>query len=245
MAALKDSAVRPVGDPHTAARGRDDYALVGVLRTKPGRADAPPTLSMSCSDKIAMWNVLGFQGGLAALLIRPLYIKHIIIGGVPQDEQPSILEDCDRALWRRAGLSARQPAISFTSLEFVHSRASLSSSLGTLCNTSSNESLCWIADSALLREIIVNGYKRGVPPKHQLRTPLLPRISKLALFRLYASLRPVPLRKTYFDVKQSAHEYQAAKLALIGPGGGLHGWKYCGAPWQSFDVEAEIIREGE
>lgn len=53
MAALKDSSPPvppPVGE---ACRGRDGFALHGVLRTKPGRADSPPTKCMSCSDKIA------------------------------------------------------------------------------------------------------------------------------------------------------------------------------------------------
>ena len=53
MAALKDAAPPVAPPPGAASRGRDNYSLYGVLRSKPGRADSPPTLCMSCSDKIA------------------------------------------------------------------------------------------------------------------------------------------------------------------------------------------------
>ena len=54
-----------------------NYHTPGVLRTKPGRGD--PTISMSCSDKIAKWLVLGLQGALLSnLLNKPIYINGII-----------------------------------------------------------------------------------------------------------------------------------------------------------------------
>ncbi|XP_065560065.1 tRNA-specific adenosine deaminase 1-like isoform X2 [Artemia franciscana] len=55
------------------------YHVIGVLRTKPGRGD--PTLSMSCSDKIAKWNLLGVQGSLLSwFLEKPIYFSSIIFG---------------------------------------------------------------------------------------------------------------------------------------------------------------------
>lgn len=89
----------------TLMRGRNSYSSYAVLRTKPGRADSPPSHSMSCSDKIALWNYVGVQGALgAALLDEPLYIDTVIVGMGDEgaEERPEGLkEDCERAFWRR------------------------------------------------------------------------------------------------------------------------------------------------
>lgn len=102
-ALLKDSTTFPDQPLDKPWRGRDNYHCYGVLRTKPGRADSPPTASMSCSDKIASWNVLGLQGALGAQIFMPMYICSIIIGEIEATMLEVVQEDCERALWRRIG----------------------------------------------------------------------------------------------------------------------------------------------
>ena len=109
MALLKDSSSFPILPADAAARGRDNYSLLGVLRTKPGRADSPSTLCMSCSDKIASWNVYGVQGALGARFFKPIYISAIIIGEVGDSDRHKMRAECERAFFGRlSGLQGEQ-----------------------------------------------------------------------------------------------------------------------------------------
>ncbi|MPC43291.1 tRNA-specific adenosine deaminase 1 [Portunus trituberculatus] len=106
------------------------YHVTGVLRTKPGRGD--PTLSLSCSDKIFRWTILGVQGALLMILLKkPVYITTIVIGQCPYSQ-----EAMKRAIYGRFedGLnnlnlpeefSVQTPVLVQSSIDFAHSRINI------------------------------------------------------------------------------------------------------------------------
>lgn len=62
------------------------YHSMGVLRVKPGRGE--PTLSLSCSDKLARWVVLGFQGALLShYLQEALHFTAVVVGKCPYSQE--------------------------------------------------------------------------------------------------------------------------------------------------------------
>lgn len=87
---------------------------VGVARVKSGRSDLPldkQTLSMSCSDKLAKWNVLGVQGSLLLQWFDPLRLQSIVVG---QDLRATLIEAQREALERAVSSRVEPSAVEFS-----------------------------------------------------------------------------------------------------------------------------------
>ncbi|XP_033639534.1 double-stranded RNA-specific editase 1-like isoform X1 [Asterias rubens] len=83
---IKDASKKKTGDthPHRGARGilrakikqgESTIPLTGKALTAPERLFA-----MTCSDKVASWNVLGVQGALLSKIIAPVYLSSVVLG---------------------------------------------------------------------------------------------------------------------------------------------------------------------
>lgn len=112
-------------------RGRISYTSLSTLRTKPGRADSPPTTSHSCSDKIALWSLLGLQGGLLSQVGVHVELSFVAVSAVTGDweEREKVRGETRRAVGGRLedwegpnGERVSVPDVGLAQTEFEHAR---------------------------------------------------------------------------------------------------------------------------
>lgn len=67
--------------PDLLLLGRACFSHLGVVRRKPGRPDAPPTLSKSCSDKLAAKQCTSLLSSITSLFISPknVYLTSLVL----------------------------------------------------------------------------------------------------------------------------------------------------------------------
>ncbi|KAI7811639.1 putative tRNA-specific adenosine deaminase 1 [Triplophysa rosa] len=206
------------------------YHNTGLLRLKPGRGDS--TLSLSCSDKLARWGVLGFQGALLShYLQKPIYFSAVVVGKCSYSHQAMVRAlntRCAHVTGLPSGFSTHPPKLLQSCLEFTcnhtHTEVQHTHAQGKISPCGAAISWCAVSQQPL--DVTANGYKQGVT-KNVLGTPKARSlISKVELFHSFLKLVAVTEQtqlpeslcgkelRTYWDYKQAAGPYQQAWTQL-------------------------------
>ena len=155
-------------DSQTASLpGRAYFSQLGVVRRKPARGDAPPTLSKSCSDKITLKQCTSLLSSLASLLVDPFnaYIDTLVL---PESQYSAT--GCQRAFSDRVknlvnaswpgGYRFRPLTVETTGEEFEYSRKCIRERSEKI--TPSNLAAAW--SSSGVEETILGGVLQGRKP---------------------------------------------------------------------------------
>ncbi|XP_047433040.1 double-stranded RNA-specific editase 1-like [Mugil cephalus] len=178
-----------------------------TIQTWDGVLQGERLLTMSCSDKIARWNVVGIQGSLMSYFTKPIYFSSIILGSLYHADHLS------RAMYQRIieledlpqPFNLNRPLLS-----------GVSNAEARQPGKAPNFSVNWtVGDQGL--EVI-----NATTGKDDLGRPS--RLCKHALYsrwmRLHCKLSSImrikrPRPSSYHEAKQAAVEYHSAKQMLF------------------------------
>lgn len=165
QAAVKNDA----GNPAPELPGRAYFSQLGVVRRKPARSDAPPTLSKSCSDKLALKQCTSLLAALPSLFVdvSSAYIDTLVL---PEDQYSETA--CDRAFGAsgrmssvagntfESGYSFRPFTVATTALQFQFSRREVLARSEKI--VASNLAAAWSASG--IEESTMGGMIQGHKP---------------------------------------------------------------------------------
>ncbi|KAK2849849.1 hypothetical protein Q7C36_008632 [Tachysurus vachellii] len=178
-----------------------------TIQTWDGVLQGERLLTMSCSDKIARWNVVGIQGSLMSYFTEPIYFSSIILGSLYHADHLS------RAMYQRIADIEHLPQ------QFTLNRpllSGISNAEARQPGKAPNFSVNWaVGDQGL--EVI-----NATTGKDDMGRPS--RLCKHALYSRWVRLHSkfsstlrikVAKPSSYHEAKQAAVEYHAAKQTLI------------------------------
>uniref|UniRef100_A0AAR2KHD1 Adenosine deaminase RNA specific B1a n=1 Tax=Pygocentrus nattereri TaxID=42514 RepID=A0AAR2KHD1_PYGNA len=178
-----------------------------TIQTWDGVLQGERLLTMSCSDKIARWNVVGVQGSLMSYFSGPIYFSSIILGSLYHADHLS------RAMYQRIADIEELPQ-SFTLNRPLLS--GISNAEARQPGKAPNFSVNWtVGDQGLEVVNATTGKDDLGRPSHLCKHALYSRWVRLHA-KLSQTLRiSVERPATYHEAKQGAAEYHTAKQTLI------------------------------
>ncbi|EPX72794.1 tRNA specific adenosine deaminase [Schizosaccharomyces octosporus yFS286] len=196
-------------------RGRADFGQVGIVRTKPGRADSPFSWSKSCSDKLSSKQFLSILNAQTSLLIEPIYITSLVL-----PENVVIQTSMKRAFGpsgRCMGLINQASGdykfhpfqVLTTKLRYPFSKM-VKPGMRTATSTSV---LIWLGDQMNSTQVIHNGILAGKKAKDTERSQTI--ISKKAMMRTFQNVEQVNSElSNYESWKQANTDREGAKILV-------------------------------
>ncbi|EFY97072.1 adenosine-deaminase (editase) domain protein [Metarhizium robertsii] len=195
----------------TSLPGRAYFSQLGVVRRKPARGDAPPTLSKSCSDKITLKQCTSLLSSLTSLFIdtSSAYIDTLVLPGSQYSAT-----GCQRAFSERmnnlmnaswpGGYQFRPFTVETTDEEFELSRKTIRERSESIAP--SNIAAAWSATG--VEETILGGVIQGRKPfdvkgasKMSRRQLWLAAREVSNSLNGYGGIKQLLSSKTYQDVK--------------------------------------------
>uniref|UniRef100_A0A8D0PZJ0 Adenosine deaminase RNA specific B1 n=1 Tax=Sus scrofa TaxID=9823 RepID=A0A8D0PZJ0_PIG len=194
--------------PNRKARGQLRTKIESGEGTIPVRANASiqtwdgvlqgeRLLTMSCSDKMARWNVVGIQGSLLSIFVEPVYFSSIILGSLYHGDHLS------RAMYQRiSNIEALPPLYSLNKPLL----SGISNAEARQPGKAPNFSVNWTVGDSTLEVINLSIICRSSHSLYLSWTDGVP--SNLLRSKI---TKP----NVYHESKLAAKEYQAAKACLL------------------------------
>ncbi|OBA21992.1 hypothetical protein METBIDRAFT_40144 [Metschnikowia bicuspidata var. bicuspidata NRRL YB-4993] len=197
----------PAAKKHSAVRGRAGFGDLGVVRTKPGRADSRVSFSKSCSDKLCAKQFTGILNCVASVRVDPVFLDFLVVA-----EQKHSPADFRRCFVSRLGPLPPPPPHALQVLTFGASRYAYAKHAGRVPLPLSWVS-CPVAGTA---HVLSQGVRNGAHVKNG--PPRRAGASTLCRRSLWEHAQgEVPVHGSYRQFKQAAvgrerrkHEARAA-----------------------------------